>query len=130
MESAVKLGFERFIGTFVVLLLSLSSVAAAELIMVEEAGCPWCRQWNQEVGVIYDKTEEGRAAPLRRIDIHKAVPAGLRFASPPVYTPTFILVDRGEEVGRIEGYPGEDFFWGLLQNLLEKLPARDRDARS
>jgi len=29
-------------------------------------------------------------------------------------------------LGRIEGYPGEDFFWGLLARLLEKAsPATD-----
>ena len=36
--------------------------------------------------------------------------------------PTFVLVEDGRELGRIEGYPGEDFFWGLLGKLLEKLP--------
>ena len=36
-----------------------------------------------------------------------------------LYTPTFILVEGGQEIGRIEGYPGEDFFWGLLKMMLE-----------
>lgn len=38
-----------------------------------------------------------------------------------MYTPTFILLEDGQEVGRIEGYPGEGFFWGLLGKMLEKL---------
>ncbi|MBL3206218.1 thioredoxin family protein, partial [Klebsiella pneumoniae] len=38
------------------------------------------------------------------------------------YTPTFILVDGGREIGRIEGYPGADFFWGLLERLAQRLP--------
>ena len=38
--------------------------------------------------------------------------------SPIRFTPTFVLVDDGREIGRIEGYPGEDFFWGLLERLL------------
>lgn len=96
--------------------------AAAELVMVEEHGCPWCRQWNREIGGIYGNTPEGTRAPLRRIDIEKPVPADLTFQSPPRFTPTFILVDDGTEVGRIEGYPGEDFFWPMLGALLEKLP--------
>ncbi len=41
------------------------------------------------------------------------------------YIPTFVLIDEGKEVGRIEGYPGEDFFWGMLGKLLEKLPKSD-----
>jgi hypothetical protein len=42
---------------------------------------------------------------------------------PTRFTPTFVLVADGREVGRITGYPGEDFFWGLLQRLIE---AHDR----
>ena len=36
----------------------------------------------------------------------------------PVFTPTFVLVREGRELARIEGYPGEDFFWGLLAAML------------
>lgn len=99
--------------------MGIASVAsAAELIMVEEVGCIWCEEWNSEIAPIYPKTAEGRYAPLRRIDIREPVPSGLSFRTRPVFTPTFILVEGGEEVGRIEGYPGEDFFWGLLERML------------
>ena len=97
--------------------------ADVELVMVEEHHCPWCARWNQEVGVVYDKTEEGRQAPLRRVDIHSAELNNLSLKTRAYYTPTFILMQDGQEVGRIEGYPGEDFFWGLLGKLLGKLPA-------
>ncbi len=93
--------------------------------MFEEDWCHWCDRWNEEVGVIYSKTDEGRTAPLRRIDIHGTFPDGIALSSRPQFTPTFVLVERGNEVGRIEGYPGEDFFWGLLGKLLEKLPPSD-----
>ena len=39
-------------------------------------------------------------------------------------TPTFVLVHEGEEVGRLRGYPGDQFFWGLLGGMLERLPAQ------
>lgn len=96
---------------------------AAELVMVEESWCTWCERWEDEVGIIYHKTREGRRAPLRRVDIHDELPPDLNFAMRPQYTPTFVLFDNGREVGRIEGYPGEEFFWGLLEQLLDKLPA-------
>ena len=38
-----------------------------------------------------------------------------------LYTPTFVLMDQGAEVGRITGYAGEEFFWGLLGVELKKL---------
>ncbi len=88
------------------------------LLMVEDPNCPHCLRWNREVGVTYDKTPEGRMAPLVRRRIGDA---GLDGFSRVAYTPTFILVKSGREVGRIVGYPGADFFWQLLDALLGKL---------
>ena len=98
-------------------------VSAAELIMLEEDGCPWCERWNKEVGVVYHKTPEGQRAPLRRLDIHKALPPELKFLTKGRYTPTFVLIDKGREISRIRGYPGEDFFWGLFAKMLGRLPS-------
>ena len=50
------------------------------------------------------------------------MPDGITFKSRANFTPTFILVEGGEEIGRIEGYPGEHFFWPMLGQLLKKLP--------
>lgn len=94
---------------------------AAELVMFESDVCEWCEKWNNEIGGIYDKTEEAQLAPLRRVDIHGPVPDDLSHIPAVHYTPTFVLMQDGEEVGRILGYPGEDFFWGLLAEELAKL---------
>ena len=106
---------------FALMLAATIPVRAAELLMFEEKHCPWCEQWNEDIGVVYHKTDEGKRAPLRRVDIFDPLPDDIELASRPRYTPTFVLVDQGHEVGRIEGYPGEDFFWGLLGQLLQKL---------
>lgn len=98
----------------------LSARAETMLIMAEEIGCVWCAMWDREIAPIYPKTAEGQAAPLHRIDIHDQPPEGVTLASRIVFTPTFILVEDGAEVARIEGYPGEDFFWGLLGQMLKK----------
>jgi hypothetical protein len=94
--------------------------AEMELLMFEEPGCVWCRRWTEEVGDAYPVTPEGQAAPLRRLQLRDPLPEGIELVSAPRYTPTFVLIDDGTEVGRIEGYPGEDFFWGLLGRLLER----------
>ncbi len=98
----------------------VSAAEGVELIMVEEDGCMWCAQWNRDVSPEYALTDEGRTAPLRRIDLHAPVPEDLTFDRPVRFTPTFVLVQNGQELSRIEGYPGEDFFWGLLQMMLTK----------
>lgn len=99
-----------------------ASHSTAELVMMEETGCGWCERWREEVGVVYDRTPEGRAAPLRIVDVHEPMPSDLQFLKPAYFTPTFILISGGREIGRIQGYPGEDFFWALLGQLLAKLP--------
>jgi hypothetical protein len=99
------------------------SAQAAELVMFETLGCPWCLAWDKEVGVIYHKTAEGRAAPLRRLDIGDPRPSELTELPDIMYTPTFVLMDGGREVGRIVGYSGEDHFWGLLGELFQRFPA-------
>jgi hypothetical protein len=106
------------LGIFLSLSSTVTATAEAVLIMVEEHGCVWCARWNDEIAPIYPKTEEGKAAPLQRIDIHAKRPEGIAFARRLSYTPTFVLVVNGTEVSRIEGYPGEDFFWGLLGQML------------
>ncbi len=85
------------------------------LIMVEQPGCAYCARWNAELGPIYPKTPEGQIAPLERVELREtAWRAGLELGPAPVFTPTFLVMQGKTEVGRIEGYPGEDFFWGLL----------------
>ncbi|RVT81764.1 hypothetical protein DXV76_18880 [Rhodobacteraceae bacterium CCMM004] len=109
-------------GALAALLVALAAPVSAwaetRLVMVEEKGCIWCARWNADVGEEYPKTEEGRAAPLRRLDLRAPRPDDLSFAGPLIITPTFVLIRDGTEVSRLEGYPGEDFFWGLLRRML------------
>jgi len=94
--------------------------AEMQLLMIEAPGCSWCVQWTAEVGPEYPVTPEGQAAPLVRMNIRSDEIDAYDLSSRPRFTPTFILVANGAEIGRIEGYPGEDFFWGLLGRLLDQ----------
>ncbi|WP_224825748.1 hypothetical protein [Cognatishimia sp. MH4019] len=104
-------------------LVALVSPVLAEpfkLVMVEQVGCHWCEKWDAEVAPEYPKTAEGQAAPLERVMIRMLPLDGLETTSRVVYTPTFLLVRDGVELARIEGYPGEDFFWGLLARMIDE----------
>jgi thioredoxin-related protein len=101
--------------------LSGSAVQAAELLMFREDGCRYCAEWERDIGEIYPRTAEARQAPLRRIDAHGAPPADVSLDGAIRYTPTFVLVEDGAEVDRIVGYPGENAFWSLLGEMLERL---------
>lgn len=102
---------------------SAKNALAAELVMFEQAGCVWCEAFDREIAPVYPKTTEGKRAPLRRVYIDDPLPADLSFIAVERLAPMFVLVDKGREVGRIRGYPGEDHFWGLLGALIKKLDA-------
>jgi len=93
------------------------SATATELVMVEQTGCEWCERWNEEIAPAYPKTTEGKFAPLRRVDL-RDMPPDLAIARRVNFTPTFLIVEEGQEIARLEGYPGEDFFWPVLERLL------------
>ena len=96
---------------------------AAELVMVEQAGCPYCERFDREIAPAWPNTDEGRAAPLRRVDLHDDWPADLAAVERTDLTPTFILVEDGVERGRLVGYRGDEHFWFLVGELLERLDA-------
>lgn len=103
------------------LILMANAADAAELVMFRRDGCPWCAKWDREIGPIYPKTEFNLRAPVRQVNLDRGRDPSIVHA-PIHYTPTFVLIEDGKEVGRIEGYPGDEFFWVRLENLLERSP--------
>lgn len=98
---------------------------AAELVMVRADWCEVCERWEDEVGVAYDKASEAERAPLRRVDYGADELGTLELSRRVDATPTFLLMAGGAEIGRIEGYTADHFFWSLLDELLQKLPETD-----
>ena len=90
--------------------------SGVQLFMIEDPGCPYCARWHAEVGIAYAASPEGRFAPLTRRGRNHPDVAHFKNI---IYSPTFIIARNGLEVGRIVGYPGPDFFWGLLANIIE-----------
>jgi len=126
--SIAHVGFGLSLGLrwllFAVLLAAMSGrgAAAAELIMFERQGCPWCATWDREIGSIYDKTAEARRLPLRRVDIEHAAAVDSPGAAAVRFTPTFVVTACNREIARIVGYVGDWQFWGLLDEAIAKLP--------
>lgn len=101
---------------------SMPVLHAAELVMFDSPTCKWCKRWHHDIGPYYNKTAESKLAPLRIVLAKGPRPDDLKFIEAIRYTPTFVLIEENKEIGRITGYPGEDHFWGLLENLLKRLP--------
>lgn len=94
---------------------------AAELIMTSQRACSYCSRFERDLGRIYDETDAGKMAPLRRVSRMKKWPEDLGGVTPAFATPVFILVEDGREVGRFSGYNGPEGFWQRLTPLLAKL---------
>ena len=89
------------------------------LLMIEQAGCYYCRVFNRDMAPIYEKSDEGLAAPLVHVQLREPLPEGITLASTPFVTPTFILIGPdGHEIERLTGFPGEDFFWSYIGDMI------------
>lgn len=98
-----------------------SSASAQELrlLMVEQAGCYYCRVFNRDIAPVYEKSTEGQAAPLVHVQLRGNLPEGVTLATQPFVTPTFILIGPdGAEIERLTGFPGEDFFWPYISDMI------------
>jgi thioredoxin-related protein len=96
------------------------------LVMYRRRGCPWCAAWDRAVAPSYPRSDLGRLFPLVEVDLDREGDGGYDLARPVRYTPTFVLAEDGRELARIEGYPGEDFFWARLERLVEENLGRER----
>jgi hypothetical protein len=93
------------------------NAAPAVLVMVHDPACPYCARWEAEVGHSYRLSREGKFAPLvQRLRGHPET-SNLKKI---VYSPTFVMLAYGREVGRIVGYQGSDLFWMQLGPLVAK----------
>ena len=61
-------------------------------------------RWERDVGSLYDKTAK-KVLPLRRVDVDRQSASGVTLQSPVRYTPTFVVVDQGREIGRTRDLP-------------------------
>ena len=91
------------------------ATAPAVLVMIGDVGCPYCARFEREVAPGYTASDDGKLAPLVRRFRHDA---DVAFLPRIVYSPTFVMLVRGREIGRIVGYAGADLFWMQVAALL------------
>lgn len=108
-----------------ILLASLSSAVSGadsvRLLMFEQDNCAYCEKFHAEIGPAYPNTTEGKLAPLHTLMLNEPLPEELKDIEPAFVSPTFVLVENNREVDRLIGYPGDEYFWFLLGEMLEKL---------
>ena len=82
--------------------------------------CAYCRAWESEIANIYLKTEFEDEFQLSFIDFFSNVDLEKYGISKIVkVTPSFIFVKDKTEVGRIEGYNGQELFWWQVDDIIK-----------
>ena len=82
--------------------------------------CAYCKAWENEIANIYLKTEFEDQFKLSFIDFSSNADFEKYGISKIVkVTPTFIFVNEKTEVGRIEGYNGQELFWWQVDEIIK-----------
>ena len=97
------------------------------LIYIYSPECGACRQFDREVGPIYEKTAESLALPLERVlidewqaDRHQLVECA---SAEVIGTPTFLQIRNCQELDRITGYSDAELFWLGYRRMMNRIAA-------
>ena len=95
------------------------------LIYIYSPECGACRQFDLEVGPIYEKTAESLALPLVRVlidewqaDRHQLVECA---SAEVIGTPTFLQIRNCQELDRITGYSDAELFWLGHRRMMNRI---------
>ena len=95
------------------------------LIYIYSPECGACRQFDHEVGPIYEKTAESLALPLERVlidewqaDRHQLVECA---SAEVIGTPTFLQIWNCQELDRITGYSDAELFWLGHRRMMNRI---------
>ncbi len=83
-----------------------------DLIVFESPTCGTCKVFKREVLPIYAGSPAGKVFPLWVVE--KGEKLSFRLNEPVTFTPTFVWVDNGVEVGRFSGYFGKEQFFNVV----------------
>ena len=95
------------------------------LIYIYSPECGACRQFDREVGPIYEKTAESLALPLERVlidewqaDRHQLVECA---SAEVIGTPTFLQIRNCQGLDRSTGYSDAELFWLGHRRMMNRI---------
>ena len=110
-----------FVSSLLFIILTLSSASGNNdslMLMVTEKTCLVCKIWEKQIGKIYPKTELANKFPLFRIEIKDYVNYFKIDLKKTKITPTFIVIEKNKEKGRIIGYTNPEMFWWQVDEIV------------
>ena len=109
-----------------ILFSAFNAAQGAELLYFFDKHCGACQKFDKEVGYHYDKTSEGKLAPIKKVEYRvwreqEQKPYADVLSKRVVGTPTFIMVHNGKEIDRLTGYSNDELFWFAMQHMLNRV---------
>ena len=109
--------WQGLIALVVILGFASAAAQAMELVVFESPSCGTCKIFKREVLPIYAGSPAGKIFPLWVAEMGGKV--SFRLSQPVTFTPTFVWVDNGVEVGRFSGYYGKAQFFNIVNRAAE-----------
>lgn len=99
------------------LVLGASGAARADsqLVMFSANDCLSCRAFYHEVLPSYWGSEESLDLPIRIVDVQALGSDGNALNAPLTEMPTFVFMQDGREIARLEGYEDRDAFYAQIE---------------
>jgi thioredoxin-related protein len=93
---------------------------SVELLVFEHKDCVYCRVFRSDTLPRYRESGQETRAPIRFVSVEHADLDQLKLNGGIHMVPTFVLMQDGQEVGRITGYWAPENFFKMLSNLMLK----------
>lgn len=113
-----RYAFGAFFVSMAIACVLSSGARARELIAFEAKNCGPCKNFKREVLPIYAESPAGKVFPLWVVEMGSKLP--FRLAEPVTFTPTFVWVDNGVEVGRFAGYYNKEQFFSIVNKAANR----------
>ena len=94
------------------------SATGDELIVFEVTNCVYCALFRRDVLPRYQRSTRARSVPIRFVDARTAAARQYKLAEPLQTVPTFVLMRRGREAGRVAGYTGPEPFFHFVRRMI------------
>lgn len=93
-----------------------------ELVVMEAEGCIYCGLFRRDVLPAFSASEQGRQISVRFLDVNDIEQSNLHLTGDITIVPTFVVTHKGQEVGRIPGYIGPEYFYQAIRSLMASAP--------
>lgn len=93
-----------------------SAAPRTEVIVFEIGGCKYCAAFRDNLGARYLASTTNQAAPMRFVDVGRLDPQSFQLRSDINTVPTIVLMQDGQEVDRVEGYPLAELLFGMVKS--------------